>query len=135
METRGVLDYLRRVKGSLNLMFDYCVAVGTIKINPVSIIGKQVIQRPKERHFESLRHDELPLLIEKLETAAGIGERARLLIYWQLLSMTRPAEAAGTMLKEIDLKKWVWEIPLERMKTRPHSVPLSAARVPILSLI
>ena len=131
METRGVLEYLRRVKGSLNLMFDYFVAEGTIKINPVSIIGKQVFQRPKERHFESLRHDELPLLIEKLETADGIGERARLLIYWQLLSMTRPAEAAGTMLKEIDLKKGVWEIPLERMKTRPHIVPLSSALVQI----
>ena len=51
--------------------------------------------------------------------------------YWQLLSMTRPAEAAGTMLKEIDLKKGVWEIPLERMKTRPHIVPLSSALVQI----
>ena len=131
MEKRGVLEYLRRVKSSLNLMFDYFVAEGTIKINPVTIIGKQVFQRAKERHFDSLKYDDLPILIEKIETADGIGDRARLLIYWQLLSMTRPAEAAGTILKEIDLKKGVWEIPLERMKTRPHIVPLSSALVQI----
>lgn len=131
MEARGVLEYLRRVKGNLNLMFDYYVADGTLKSNPVTVIGKQVFDKPKERHFKSLKYDELPLLIEKLETADGIGERARLLIYWQLLSMTRPSEAAGTLLKEIDLNQKTWEIPLERMKTRPHIVPLSSALLKI----
>ncbi|WP_229436880.1 MULTISPECIES: integrase arm-type DNA-binding domain-containing protein [Neisseria] len=43
MEERGVLEYLRRVKSSLNLMFDYFVASGTIETNPVSIIGRQVL--------------------------------------------------------------------------------------------
>ena len=127
MEERGALEYLRRVKGALGLMFDYFVADGSITINPVSVIGKQVFDRPPERHFDTLRFDELPLLVEKLETSKGIGERARLLIYWQLLSMTRPSEAAGTRLDEINLKAGTWEIPIERMKTRPHVVPLSSA--------
>lgn len=131
MEQRGVLEYLRRVKGSLNLMFDYHVAAGTVPINPVSVIGKQVFDRPKERHFAALSVAGLPLLIDRLETAKGIGTRARLLIYWQLLSMTRPSEAAGTKLAEIDLTRGVWEIPIERMKTRPHIVPLSSAMVQI----
>lgn len=42
MEERGVLEYLRRTKGSLNLFFDYLVADGTIASNPVALIGKQV---------------------------------------------------------------------------------------------
>ncbi|WP_373746213.1 tyrosine-type recombinase/integrase [Neisseria dentiae] len=131
MERRGVLEYLRRVKGNLNLMFDYHVAAGLLDSNPVAVIGKQVFDRPKERHFAALSPDDLPLLIERLETADGIGDRARLLVYWQLLSMTRPSEAAGAMLSEIDLARGVWEIPIERMKTRPHIVPLSSALLQI----
>lgn len=131
MEQRGVLEYLRRVKGSLNLMFDYYVASGVIESNPVAVIGKQVFDRPQERHFAALSPKDLPLLIEKIETTDGIGERARLLIYWQLLSMTRPSEAVGTMLSELDLSSAIWEIPIERMKTRPHIVPLSSALLQI----
>jgi integrase len=131
MEQRGVLEYLRRVKGSLNLMFDYYVASGVIESNPVAVIGKQVFDRPQERHFAALSPKDLPLLIEKIETTDGIGERARLLIYWQLLSMTRPSEAVGTMLSELDLSRAIWEIPIERMKTRAHIVPLSSALLQI----
>lgn len=60
-----------------------------------------------------------------------MSERARLLIYWQLLSMTRPNEAAEVPLSEIDIERGVWEIPIERMKTRPHIVPLSSALLEI----
>lgn len=127
MEGRGVLEYLRRTKTSLGLFFDFLVADGTVSANPVRIIGAQVFDRPKERHFAALRPADLPLLVEKLETARGVSLRAWLLIYWQLLSMTRPSQAAGARLAEIDLARGVWEIPLERMKTRPHVVPLSSA--------
>ena len=127
MEQRQALEYLRRVKGNLGLMFDYFVADGSIPSNPVAVIGKQVFDKPPERHFDALRFDQLPLLVERLETSKDIGDRARLLIYWQLLSMTRPSEAAGTRLSEINLKAGIWEIPIERMKTRPHIVPLSSA--------
>ena len=64
--------------------------------------------------------------MEKLETA-GVSLRVRLLIYWQLLTMTRPNEAAHAQFAEIDLDKGLWEIPLSRMKTREHVVPLSPA--------
>lgn len=126
MEERGVLEYLKRVKSSLGLMFDYLVADGTVAVNPVRVIGRQVFRRPRERHFDALAPEQLPLLVERLESD-GISYRARLLIYWQLLSMTRPNEAAAVPLAEIDLAGGVWEIPLARMKTRPHIVPLSSA--------
>lgn len=127
MEERGVLEYLRRTKSSLKLFFDYLVADGTIDLNPVSIIGQQVFRKPREQHFDALKTDDLPMLIEKLETTKGVSPRTRLLAYWQLLSMTRPSEAAGTRIAEIDLEKGIWTIPLERMKRREHIVPLSSA--------
>lgn len=126
MEERGVLEYLKRVKSSLGLLFDYLVADGTVAANPVRIIGRQVFKRPRERHFAALSPDDLPLLVSRLESD-DVSYRARLLIYWQLLSMTRPSEAAQVPLAEIDLLRGVWEIPLQRMKTRPHLVPLSSA--------
>lgn len=127
MEDKGVLEYLRRTKSSLGLFFDYLVADGTIPINPTKVIGRQVFKRAQERHFSALPYTDLPLLIERLETSPEIGLRAKLLIYWQLLSMTRPSEAAGTAIAEIDLDRGLWEIPLQRMKTRAHIVPLSSA--------
>lgn len=135
MEERGVLEYLRRTKGSLNLFFDYLVADGTIPSNPVALIGKQVFRKRVEKHFDALSADELPLLIERLETSAGVGRRARLLIYWQLLSLTRPAETAEARWSELDLPSGLWEIPIERMKTRPHIVPLSDAMLSLLEEI
>lgn len=127
MEQRGVLEYLRRVKSSLGLLFDYLVADGTISHNPVRLIGNQVFDKAKENHFAALTPNELPILIEQLETNKKLSQSNRLLIYWQLLSMTRPNETAHAMIKEIDLNKEVWQIPLARMKTRPHIVPLSTA--------
>lgn len=126
MEARGVLEYLRRVKTSLGLFFDYLVADGTIAANPVRVIGSQVFKAHHGAHFAALKPDDLPLLVEKLETA-GVSLRVRLLIYWQLLTMTRPNEAAHAQFAEIDLDKGLWEIPLSRMKTREHVVPLSPA--------
>lgn len=123
MEERGVLEYLRRVKISLGLFFDYLVADGTIPINPVRIIGRQVFKTAAEKHFAALTPDELPMLVEKIENG-GISKRSQLLIYWQLLTMTRPNEAAHARIDEIDLDKGLWEIPIERMKTRAHVVPL-----------
>ena len=131
MEKRGVLEYLKRVKSSLALFFDYLVADGTVLANPVRVIGRQVFKKQPERHFAALSPSQLPLLIERLETAAGVSERVRLLIYWQLLSLTRPNEAAEVPLCEIDVANRLWSIPIERMKTRPHLVPLSSALLQI----
>lgn len=131
MEERGVLEYLKRVKSSLGLMFDYLVADGTINSNPVRVIGKQVFKASRGGHFDSLKPEQLPLLIERLERTQGVSYRVRLLIYWQLLSITRPNESAHVPLSEIDLNKMIWSIPLQRMKTRPHIVPLSSALVEI----
>ncbi|MEO2183459.1 MAG: tyrosine-type recombinase/integrase, partial [bacterium] len=66
----------------------------------------------------------------------SIKRTTRCLIEWQLQTMTRPGEAAGTRWSEIDLDKNVWLIPAERMKKkRPHTVPLSPQTLALLEIM
>lgn len=54
MERRGIADSLRKTKNSLNLVFSYAVGSGLIEYNPVLQIGKQVFEKPKNRHMAAL---------------------------------------------------------------------------------
>lgn len=124
MEERGVLEYLRRVKSSLKMSFDYAVSSGLVDFNPVVSIGNQSFKKAEKKHFDALNPEELPLLIEKLENGSIAGV-TRLAIYWQLLTMTRPIETVSARWADINLEKKRWEIPAEVMKkSRPHFVPL-----------
>jgi integrase len=58
------------------------------------------------------------------------------LIEWQLHTMVRPSEAAGSRWDEINLHTNLWDIPAERMKSKkPHSVPLSKQALEILEMM
>lgn len=60
----------------------------------------------------------------------------RCLLEWQLHTMVRPGEAAGTKWEEIDLKKKLWTILAERMKkNRPHIIPLTEQTLSILDIL
>lgn len=125
MEERGALEYLRRVRSSLKMIFDYAVSSGFIDFNPVVAVGNQAFQTPKKSHFEALEPSELPLLIQALENGKITGI-TRLAIYWQFLTMTRPIEAVSAKWEDIDLDKKQWRIPPEVMKkSRSHIIPLS----------
>jgi integrase len=55
-------------------------------------------------------------------------------LLWQLHTMVRPSEAAGTAWSEIDLEKRLWTIPASRMKKkREHTVPLTDQMIEILT--
>lgn len=124
MEERGVLEYLRRVKSSLKMMFDYAAESGLVDFNPVSVVGARAFRKAEKKHFDALEPDELPLLIEKLEDGSIAGI-TRLAIYWQFLTMTRPIETVSAEWSEIDLEKKQWRIPGEKMKkSRDHIIPL-----------
>lgn len=58
----------------------------------------------------------------------------RALLLWQLLTLVRPSEAAGTKWVEIDLEYKLWHIPAERMKAKKaHTVPLSNEALGLLA--
>ena len=55
---------------------------------------------------------------------------------WQLLTITRPAEAAEARWDEIDFDTNEWKIPAARMKmNRDHTVPLSDGALAILEMM
>jgi integrase len=67
---------------------------------------------------------------------APIQNDTRALIFWQLHTMVRPSDAAGTRWEEIDVEKRLWHIPPERMKKKKaYTVPLTRQTLEILERI
>lgn len=67
---------------------------------------------------------------------ASIERQTRLLTEWQLLTATRPSEAASTRWAEINLSARAWTIPTGRMKMRrEHIIPLSVQAVAVLEIM
>ena len=79
----------------------------------------------------ALPYLELGAFMAKLKEGGGIGARA---LELQILTATRPGEAAGMRWAELDLDTATWTIPGSRMKAGiAHRVPLSSACVALLN--
>jgi integrase len=129
---KGSLETVKRLSQRLNEIMTYAVNTGLIHANPLSGI-KAAFEKPKKQNMPTLAVDQLPELMKALSTAS-IKIVTRSLIEWQLHTMTRPGEAAGTKWCEIDFENSLWNIPAERMKKkRPHSIPLSSQALGLLA--
>lgn len=134
-EERGALEYLVKVKSSVNLIFGYAVSSGLIEINPSKLIDGQAFKKHKKSHHDALTPEQLPLLVNALEDGT-ISDTSRFAIYWQFLTATRSIEAVSAKWEDIDLDKRTWSIPAEVMKkSRPHIVPLSDMAIYFLEQI
>jgi len=121
---KGSLETVKRINQRLNEIMTYAVNTGLIHANPLAGI-KAAFEKPKKKHMPSIKPDELPKFMRDL-SIASIKIITRYLIEWQLHTMVRPSEAAGTKWSEIDFENKLWTIPAERMKKkRLHSVPLT----------
>lgn len=111
IEAKGSLETVKRLLQRLNEVMNYAVNYWLVNANP--LIGiKEVFKKPKKENMPALAPDELPELLQVL-SSASIKRTTRSLIEWQLHTMTRPAEAAGTRWEEIDFEEKVWIIPAE----------------------
>ncbi|MBL0878677.1 integrase domain-containing protein [Serratia ureilytica] len=127
----GKLETVKRVTQRINEVMDYAVNAGLIHANPASKISK-AFENPTVRHMPTIRPEQLPELMRAL-SIASIELQTRLAIEWQLLTITRPAEAAATRWDEIDLRAQTWTIPAGRMKMkREHTIPLSPQAIAVL---
>jgi len=134
IEAKGSLETVKRLCQRLNEIMVYATNSGRIGNNPLAGI-REAFQRPKKQHMPSIKPDELPELMRTISNAS-IKRVTRLLIEWQLHTMTRPAEAAGTRWEEIDIERQLWVIPPERMKKRrEHIVPLTEQTLAILEAL
>jgi len=128
---QGKLETIKRLLQMLNQIMEHALLLEIIETNRIRSL-KNLFPSPERKHLASIGPDELPKLMKAVKTA-NIRVVTRALIEWQLHTMTRPAEAAGTRWHEIDLEKKIWTIPAERMKRRrEHRVPLTEETLKIL---
>ncbi|EMG0736375.1 tyrosine-type recombinase/integrase [Salmonella enterica] len=131
VRVRGALETLRRLTQRINEVMVFAVNSGLLDANPASTIGK-VFEKPKKQHMATIRPERLPELMQRFENT-NLTLMTRLLLKWQLLTLVRPGEAAGTLWCEIDMDNKLWVIPEERMKKRrEHRVPLSSQAIAVL---
>lgn len=131
IEVRGALETLTRLIQRVNEIMEFAINLGILEANPLSHVGR-VFKKPQTEHMPTIRPERLPELTRAIETT-NLGLLTRYLIKWQLLTLTRPVEAAQAKWEEIDIDKKVWTIPKERMKKRrEHQIPLSQEALWIL---
>ena len=117
----------RRVRQRLRTVFSWARTAGHYEgMNPVEgVEGGLPKQRDKVRHFTALPYEELPDLMQRIETVEGLGTLA---LQFVILTAARSGEARGAMWSEIDVEARVWTVPPVRIKVdREHRVPLSEA--------
>jgi len=131
---KGSLETVKRLCQRLNEIMVYAINSGLINTNPLAGIGK-AFQAPVKQHLPTLKPEQLPTLLATI-SVASIKLTTRCLIEWQLHTMVRPSEAAGTRWDEIDFDNSQWDIPAERMKRKkPHTVPLSTQALELLEVM
>ena len=114
LANKGTLETVKRLTQRLNEIMVYATNTGIIDHNPLTGINK-AFQAPKAQNMPTIEPKELPTLMRSIYNAS-IKKTTRHLIEWQLHTMTRPSEAAGTAWNEIDFDNSLWHIPAERMK-------------------
>jgi len=131
---KGSLETIKRLCQRLNEIMVYAVNSGIVTGNPLAGISK-AFQQPKRQHLPTLEPSQLPTLMATL-SQASIKITTRSLIEWQLHTMVRPSEAAGTKWVEIDFDNSLWNIPAERMKQKKaHTVPLTPQSLSLLEMM
>ncbi len=134
VQARGALETVRRLCQRINEVMIYAQNTGLIDAVPSVNIGK-AFEKPQKKNMPSIRPDQLPQLMRTMRTAS-ISMSTRCLFMWQLLTITRPAEAAEARWDEIDFNASEWKIPAARMKmNRDHTVPLSDGALAILEMM
>ncbi len=124
IKARGNLETLKRVLQRINEVMDFAANSGLIEIN-TAVNVRKAFPTPVKKHMPTIRPEQLPELMHTL-SIASIERQTRLLIEWQLLSVTRPVEAAEARWDEIDMTANTWTISAGRMKMRrDHIIPFS----------
>jgi len=134
VRVRGALETVRRLIQRLNEIMIYATNTGLIDSNPAYGIAN-AFEKPKREFMKTIRPEELPKLVNDINMS-NLAVTTRCLIFWQLLTMTRPSEAANTEWKEIDFEKRLWTIPAARMKAkREHIIPLSDEALAVIEVL
>jgi len=132
IQKRGAFDIAKRSLQRCSSVFSFAVQSGIAEINPArDLIGS--IKAPKGKHQPSLKRDELPECLRRIDAYDGMLQTKialRLLIH----TFVRPGELRGARWDEFDLTKKEWQIPGERMKMNiGHIVPLTKQTIKLIN--
>ena len=128
METKGVLETLRRVKSIASQVFAYAFTKDLLEINPVAQISNDFFKKKKIKNYPYLNNDnDLAEVLWKFDTETTsysfqIHAALRMLPHIFL----RPGEICSLEWKEIDFDNRLIRINPQKMKMRnEHLVPIS----------
>src|SRR5699024_2576256 len=94
IKARGALETVRRLSQRINEIIIYAVNIGLLETNPAATI-KQAFEKPQKQNLPTLRPESLPQLMRDI-SLSNLHITTRCLLEWQLLTLVRPSEAAGT---------------------------------------
>lgn len=84
----------------------------------------------KGGHHPALPYEEIAEFLKSLRAQEGIAPRA---LEFAILTAARTGEVIGAKWQEVDMKKGLWTIPADRMKSgKEHRVPLSKLALTLL---
>ncbi|MEO6422841.1 MAG: integrase arm-type DNA-binding domain-containing protein [Candidatus Nitrotoga sp.] len=139
IEGRKAFDVAGRTLQRVRAVFAYAIASGRSRHNPAAEIKGALAPTPKKKHFAALPIEAMPEFLHKLTNYQDRAKASPLVMAaTRLLALTfvRTGEMRGAQWGEFDLKKKLWNIPAERMKSRePHLVPLSSQAIEILKTL
>ena len=129
-----------RVRLSVERILDLAAAKGLRDgYNPARWKGNLDLSFParskiaKVTSYKALQVKAIPQFAAKLKTMQSQGARA---LQFIILTAARSGEARGAQWAEIDLKKRIWTVPADRMKSgKDHVVPLSDSALELINSI
>jgi len=138
----GIVDRVpamaNRTKSVITKLFNFGVDKGILEVSPC--VALSLPAEPGERH-RALNDGEIKTLWTGLDNT-NMEPLHQLALKFLLVTAQRRSEVVKAQWQEFDLNDRVWEIPLERIKTRkkkknagPHVVPLSDLALELLQRI
>ena len=131
VEASGKLDTVKRLIQRTNEVMIFAVNTGVIFANPLAGI-KSAFKKPEKKNNPALSPNEISALIKAVNNSTA-RKVTKLLVMWQLHTMTRPNESATAEWCDLDLENKLWIIPAEKMKKRrEHRIPLTPQMLDII---
>ena len=135
---RGAEMMANRVHNCLTKLFNFGIERGLLKASPCAALS---LPAEKVQRDRALSDAEIKIFWNSLgDTGMEISRQLALRLL--LVTAQRRGEVVGAKWQEFNLNERVWEIPLERIKTRkkrkktgPHLVPLNDLALSLLDEI
>jgi integrase len=124
IESRGLLDTVRRVRQQASRILRHAVGLGYIPYD-LTAGFRGLLLPPHPQHRPGITNPKrLGVLLRAVDSYRG-AEKIAIALKLTPLLFVRPGELRGAEWDEIDFERAQWRIPAERMKMRtPHLVPL-----------